>query len=266
MDFVIYPPTSPIAFEIFNFSIRWYGIILAFSIFTGVILGYFLFLKKEGKKAAEVFLDSIFHVVVFSIIGARIFYIIGDFNFYSNHPKEMILINHGGLSIYGAIIFGILTLIIYLSLKKENIYRYLDFFALLMPLCQAIGRWGNYFNQEAFGKPSLSFLKLFVDYTQRPLAYANYEYFHPTFLYESVLNFILFLILILLFLKKDLKNGIIFSLYLIFYSIIRIIIESIRIDSVMNISSIPIATILSIAILLFGLLNLFFIFKKTSRM
>ena len=264
MNFVIYPPSNSIAFEIFNLSIRWYGLILAFSIFIGATLGYFLFLKKEGKDAAELFSDSIFYVVVSSIIGARIFYVIGDLDFYFKHPKEIIMINHGGLSIYGAIIFGILTLIIYLSSKKVSIYRYLDVFALVMPLCQAIGRWGNYFNQEAFGRPCTSFLRLFVDDTRRPLAYLDYEYFHPTFLYESVLNFILFCILLFLFFKKDLKAGIIFSLYLIFYSIIRIVVESYRIDSIMDINSIPIATILSIVILLFGLFNLFFVLKKAS--
>ena len=258
----IYPINNPVAFFVFDFPIRWYGFILCFSIFTGIFLGNYYALKKYNKIDADIFTDSIFPVVIFSIIGARIFYVLGDFSFYFKNPIEIIMINHGGLSIFGAILFGILTLFFYLYLMKVEILKYFDIYALVMPLCQSIGRLGNYFNQEAFGLPSHGFFKLFVDDMYRPERFANVKFFHPTFLYESILNLILFLLLICIFFKfKNYKKGLVFSLYLIFYSIIRLFVENLRIDSVLNICNIPVADILSVITLLGGFIILFYIKK-----
>lgn len=260
MHFIINSPQNQILFNIFGLDLRYYGLILCSAIFIGIVVGYRLFKKNISKDEADFFLDYIPFVVFFSILGARLFYVIGNIEFYLAHKKEIFLINHGGLSIWGAILFGLVGLIFYLKLNKKNIYAHLDIIAAVMPLCQAIGRFGNYFNQEAFGKPSESFFKLYVDTQFRPAEYINYEYFHPTFLYESILDIISFLILILLFTKRrNLKSGAIFYLYIIFYSIIRLIVESIRIDSVSYVFNIPIASFISLIALLTSLI----LFKKT---
>ena len=264
--FTIYPINNPIAFNFFGFPVRWYGICLAIAIFVGVFFGNYLILKKYSKFDSEAFLDCILPVVIFSIFGARLFYVLGDFSFYLSNPLEIIMINHGGLSIYGAIFIGAIVLFFYLKNKKLDILKFFDIFALMMPLCQSIGRFGNYFNQEAFGSPTNGFIRLFVDEMYRPSEYANFSFFHPTFLYESVLNFILFLFLLYIFLHlKNRKFGLILSLYLIFYSLIRIFVESIRIDSVFDVGNYPIAIILSIISLLSGIVIFFYIKKYPAK-
>ena len=265
MSFVIYPPINPVAFVYGSMSIRWYGVILSFAIFVGIVCAYFISKNKYDRNFAELLLDSVFPVVLFSIIGARFFYVVGDLDFYIRHPAEIFLINHGGLSIYGAIFFGVISLSLFFKLKKVNALEYFDIYALAMPLCQAIGRWGNYFNQEAFGRPCKTFIKLYVDKLYRPFEYMQYSFFHPTFLYECVLNLILFIILLFIFLKaKNYKTGLIFSLYLIFYSLIRLFVESYRIDSIMNVSGMPVASVISLITLIFGVLIFFYIKKHPA--
>lgn len=255
MDFIIYPPKSPVFFHFFGFPVRFYGIILTFSIFLGMFLAYRIFLKKYSKNDAEIFLDSALPVVISSMVGARIFYIFGSLDFYLENPYEIIMINHGGLSIFGAILFGLFAFIIYAKVKKIDILKFLDVYALVMPLSQSIGRFGNYFNQEAFGAPCDGFLKLYVDEFKRPDKFIEFDFFHPAFLYESALNFLLFIFLTVLFFRKaNLKKGTIFYLYLIFYSIIRIFVENIRIDSVLNVFNFPVAEILSFFVLIFAII------------
>ncbi len=263
MNLVFYPPHSSVAFSLFGYDIRWYGIILSVSLFVGTIISFVIAKKKHDNSFSDIFLDSVFPVVISAIIGARLFYVIGEYNFYKNHLIEIFMINHGGLSIYGAIIFGIAALYLYLKIKKQDFLAYFDIYALVMPLCQSIGRWGNYFNQEAFGKPAYGLFKLYVDDFRRPDAYAGVDFFHPAFFYESVLDLCLFFVLFYLFFKcKNLKNGTIFSIYLIFYAVIRIFVESVRIDSILNLSNIPIAVLISIFSLIFGTVILFYLYKK----
>lgn len=252
-ELILYPPKTPIALTLFNFPIYWYGIFMVLAIFIAIILSYFLIKKRYSKLVAETFLDFIPFVIIFSIIGARLFYILGNIDFYIHNPIEIILINHGGLSFWGGLIFGIASFNFFCKKNKLELLKLFDVLAISLPLAQSIGRWGNYFNQEAFGKPCIdnAFLKLYVDLSHRAQDYLDFQYFHPTFLYEGVLNFLLFIFLITFYLKnKNLKNGTIFYLYLICYSIIRIIIENIRIDSVLNIFNIPIATLISLLILI----------------
>lgn len=266
MSFIIYPPKTPILGYIFDFPIRFYGLILAFCFLVGVLICYFLFKKKYGNLVAESFLDYSPFVIIFSLFGARLFYVIGLFDYYIHNPIEIILINHGGLSIYGAIIFGIIAMY-YLKIKnKIDFLKHCDVIAICLPLCQAIGRFGNYFNQEAYGAPCNSFLKLYVEKYYRPEKYINNSFFHPTFLYEMIADLFIFLILITIFFKKtDIKSGSITCLYLIFYSFIRFFIEFLRIDSVLNIHYIPVAQIISVIIFITSLSFLIFINKKSTN-
>ena len=266
MSFVIPNPSSSVAFYIFNYPIKYYGLCLTFAIFVGIITVYFILKKRFSKIVAQDFLDNSSYLILFSLLGARLFYVVGSLDFYLQYPKEIIMVNHGGLSIYGAIFFAIIFFILYCKNKKLSFFRFCDCFAVVMPLSQAIGRWGNYFNQEAFGLPYNGFIKLFVEEYYRPFEYKNFSYFHPTFLYESLLNFILFLILFFIFLKfKNINNGVIFSVYLIFYSLIRLFVENIRLDSVLTINNIHIASFISILILIYGIINLGYILYKKER-
>ncbi|MBR1616975.1 prolipoprotein diacylglyceryl transferase [bacterium] len=251
---ILYAPQNPVAFNILGFDVRWYGLIMTCAIFVGIFLGYQIIKRKFSQNEANIFIDIAPYVVILSIIGARLFYVIGAFGYYMEHPLDIIMLNHGGLSLWGSVLFGILS-IYFISIKyKFNFLKYLDVFSLVMPLCQSIGRWGNFINQEAYGKPTNSFIMLFVEPKYRQGNLMDVEYYHPAFLYESILDFCLFLILFFVFLKfKDLKYGYMTSFYLVSYGSIRLITESIRQDSILNVFNMPIATILSIVCIIFGI-------------
>jgi len=259
-EFIIHPFKSSVAFYIFNYPVRFYGIIMMISLFIGFISLYSFFKKHYSKLVAEQFVDYSPFLIIFSFVGARLFYIIGQFSYYKLNPFEIIMINHGGISILGGIIFGISGLYILSKIYKFDFLEHIDCFAVFMPLCQAIGRWGNYFNQEAFGLPSNGFIKLFVDKPFRPLEFMDVDYFHPAFLYESIFDIMIFIILYFTFNKK--QKGKSFFSYLFLYSAVRIIIESIRIDSVMNILNIPIAIIISLILFVIGAFGLIYVLKK----
>lgn len=262
MEFILSAPKNSIAFYLFNFPVRFYGITMGFAIIVGFIFSYYFLKKKYSQSEADKFVDYSPFLILFSILGARLFYVVGLYRYYLYNPFEIIMINHGGISIWGAIIFGILSLIVLSKIFKFNLINHMSVIALILPICQAIGRWGNYFNQEAFGRPSNTFIKLYVTSSSRPQEFSNIEYFHPTFLYESILNIIAFLILFTFF--RNSKGTVIVSIYLILYSIIRIIIENIRIDSIYNIFNIPIAIIISMIMLTFGVCLLIYSLKKPS--
>ncbi|MBR1616920.1 prolipoprotein diacylglyceryl transferase, partial [bacterium] len=155
----------------------------------------------------------------------------------------------GGLSIHGMLLFGIIFIFILAKVKKLNFLSLTDSAACAIPLAQAIGRWGNFFNSEAFGIPTNNQWGLFIPKNHRPEQYANTELFHPIFLYESVANIIIFIILLQIRRRKNLKSGTITFLYLIMYSFVRLILEGFRTDSVLNIGSIHIAQIVSLVII-----------------
>lgn len=263
---IIYPPKSPIIGTFFDYPIRYYGLIMAFTFVLGISLGYFLIKRKISKQDSELFLDYSPLVIFFSVIGARLFYIFGDLNYYLKNPLEIIMINHGGISIFGAIFMGLLSLYLLSKNKKFDFLKHLDIIAVVFPLCQAIGRFGNYFNQEAYGAPTNGFLKLYVDKYHRYENFINYDFFHPTFLYESILDLFLFFILLnVLFIKNNFKKGTIACIYLISYSTIRLFIEQIRVDSVLNIGNIPIVQLICILVLILSILTLIYFNKKCAK-
>ena len=138
-------------------------------------------------------------------------------------------------------------------------------YSLVIPIGQAIGRWGNFFNSEAFGKPCNFFWKMYILPQYRPAEYKNEEYFHPTFLYESIADLLIFLILYFALRKKFKEcNGLLFCSYLTMYSFIRIFIEFIRTDSVLNIGDIPVAVIVSCVIIIISCLSFFYLYKFKS--
>lgn len=251
-----------IAFHIGAISVYYYGIIMALSLLIGILTARFVTKKFYPEINPEIIYDLAPHIIIGGIICARLYYCVLSYDYFSKHLLEIFELWHGGLSIHGGIIGGLIGGLIYSKRHKLPILKLCDIFSCGLVLGQAIGRWGNFFNSEAFGRPTESFLKLYIPIYKRPLEYMQYNYFHPTFLYESILDLCIFLILFFVVRKFFKKDGMVFFLYLILYSIVRILIEQLRVDSVLNVCGIPIAQIVSVFIILISLFGIVFILKN----
>ena len=270
--------TSPgeIIFSIGTFHVHYYGITMALALLFGITVIQLITKKFYPEINPEVIYDIAPHVILFGIIGARLYYCLLSHDYYSQHISEIIEIWQGGLSIHGALIGGFLGGAIYALRHKLPLLKLCDIFSFGICPGQAIGRWGNFFNSEAFGSPTNWFLKLYIPPSHRPWSYMQYEYFQPTFLYESIADILIFLILFFVIRKltgrvgspthqhelSKPKDGIIFFSYLILYSIVRILIEQIRIDSVLDIYGIPVAQIVSIVFILLSTIAILIINKR----
>ncbi len=254
-----------VAFEIWKFSITWYSIF----ILLGVIVGSFFF-TKECKKY-EINLDFannlIFWIVIFGIIGARIYYVAFDLDYYLANPSEIIKIWHGGLAIHGGIIAGVIFLILYSLKYKVRPLKIMDMTVVSLIIAQAIGRWGNFFNGEAHGPETtrlvLENLKIIPKFVIDGMNISG-VYYHPTFYYESlwcILGFILLVVIRKFY--QYLKAGQLTGIYLMWYSIGRFFIESLRTDSLM-LGSIKAAQLISIVLFITGLV-IFIIKMKGSK-
>ena len=237
--------TSPgaVAINTPHITIYWYGIIMAAAFLIGQFF-VVIFAKKEYKEENifNTLTDIAFWALLGGILGARLYYVLLSSSYYIKHPLEIIMLQNGGLSIQGALLGGIIAVLIYTKKTQTDFFKYADLYALGLPIAQAIGRWGNFFNSEAFGLPTSLPWGVFIPEALRPNAYNMYEFFHPTFLYESLWNIFIFLILFFVIKKHFFKNkGVVFFSYLILYSLGRILIETIRVDSVLNILGIPVA-------------------------
>lgn len=246
--------------------IYYYGIIMALSLTLGVFTAETVTQKFYKDLNPEIIYDISPHIILGAILGARIYYCLLSFPYYLKNPSEIIQIWHGGISIHGAIIGGLISGIIYAKRHKLPILKLCDIFSYGLVLGQALGRWGNFFNSEAFGRPTESFLKLYIPIYKRPLQYLQYDYFHPTFLYECILDLCVFLILFFV-IRKFAKNidGIVFFSYLILYSIVRIIVEQVRIDSVLDIYGIPVAQIVSVLLIFIGIIGIVTLNKRNKK-
>lgn len=260
-------PPSSVLLNINGFSIHYYGLIMFLAIVTALCVMQYIAKRFYRDIDTEILLDILPIIILCSIFGARLYYVLMDFNYFIKNPFEILAVWHGGMSIHGGIIGGILSGLIIAKIKKLNFLKYADIFAYGLILGQAIGRFGNYFNCEAFGKPcSIPYLKLFIPEQHRPFGYENYEYFHPTFLYESIWNIIVFTILFFAIRKiPNIKDGTIFFSYLILYSIGRIFIETCRLDSVLNIFGLEIAHIVSALIIIIATIALTLVYKKKRQ-
>jgi phosphatidylglycerol:prolipoprotein diacylglycerol transferase len=205
-----------------------YGFFISIGIFISLN-----FAQKLIKKKDEYLLWGLtLWAVIAGIIGARMYHVIDFLKYYSQYPIEIIKVWNGGLGIWGGLAGGALGITVYLKIKRVEILPWLDIVATVTPLAQAIGRWGNFFNKEIFGKPTTLPWGIYVDPLNRPSGYLNFEKFHPLFTYESVLNIILFVTLFKTYKKHNAKlpTGIFTALYLGGYSIIRFFLEFLRIN------------------------------------
>ena len=243
--------TSPtqILCTFLGINIYIYGAILALAIGTGVLVSDWIGTKYfELKK--ETIIDMTPYIIILGIIGARLYYCLMDYNFYLKFPTEILAVRHGGISIHGAIIGGAIGLWLFAKRHKISTNKLLDVSAIGLSLGQAIGRWGNFFNSEAYGTPTDLPWKLYIAPQYRQIPYLDNDFFHPAFLYESILDLIIFGILLFLIKRKKFKKeGNIALIYLILYSLARIAVESIRIDSVRYIFGIPVAILMSVGII-----------------
>ncbi|MBD2204144.1 prolipoprotein diacylglyceryl transferase [Calothrix sp. FACHB-1219] len=227
---------GPEIWKIGPITIRWYGLLIASAVLIGVSLSQYL--AKRRNVNPDLLSDLSIWLVIGAIPAARLYYVLFQWPEYAQHPERIIAIWQGGIAIHGAILGGLVAALIFAKLKQVSFWQLADLVAPSLILGQAIGRWGNFFNSEAFGDPTNLPWKLYIPLERRPPEFINNEYFHPTFLYESLWDLMVFALLITLFFrslqgKPRLKIGTLFLTYLAAYSSGRLWIEGLRTDSLM---------------------------------
>lgn len=251
------PTPNPVAFSIFNIEVRWYGILIA----TALVIAMLMAVKrsrKYGLKGDDI-LDFFLCLIPAIVVGARLYYVIFDWSYYAQNPGEIIKTWHGGLAIHGGIIAGVIVGIIFCRVKKIKFFTLADTIIPALPLGQAIGRWGNYVNQEAYG--TITDLPWAITVKDPLLGMIRV---HPTFLYESIWNFLVFGFLF--FYEKKFKetDGELLFLYFGLYSVGRFFIEGLRTDSLMFFN-LRVAQLISLVLVIVGFGGLIFLRKKYKK-
>ncbi|MBC1936871.1 prolipoprotein diacylglyceryl transferase [Listeria grandensis] len=238
---------DPVAIQLGGISIRWYGVIIA----TAVVVALLIALQEAKKRNVdrELLVDLLIWAIPIAIISARIYYVLFEWGYYKDHLNEIIKIWHGGIAIHGALIGSVLTAVIFARIKKVSFWQLADIVAPSLIIAQAIGRWGNFMNQEAHGGPTT---RAFLESLHLPdfiinQMYIDGIYYQPTFLYESIWNVIGFIILLILRRTRILR-GELFLSYVIWYSIGRYFIEGLRTDSLMLTDTLRMAQFISIVL------------------
>ena len=251
---------NPVAFNIGNFEIRWYGILIVLGIFIGMFIAYYN--SNKLNLDFEKIIDGFLVAFPCAIVGARAYYVFFEFDNFKNNIWSIFNLRTGGLAIHGGLIGALIGTIIYCKFKKIEMMKYLDVVAPSLILAQAIGRWGNFMNGEAHGDVvSYEFISKFPEFIQKGM-YLDGHYYNPTFLYESMWNLIIFLILmIILHKKKSNENGVVIASYAVLYSVGRLFIESLRTDSLM-IGNIRIAQFMSILGAIIGITYIIYVKSK----
>ena len=267
---------GPIALQIGPISIHWYGVIIG----AGILLCYWYAMheaKRRGLSEKPID-DMAFWVILAGVIGARLYYVLFNISYYAANPTEILQIWKGGLAIHGALLFGAAAYFLYCARHKLSAFLYADVIIPGILLAQALGRWGNFFNNEAFGTPTNLSWKLFIPEANRPEGFTDFAYFHPTFLYESLWNLLGFFLLIFLSrkffprttlhhtpykLQATHSSGPILFSYLVFYSFGRFFIESLRTDS-LYLGPLRIAQVVSVILFLIGFFGLLFFRRKST--
>ncbi len=210
-------------------TIHLYGIIAAFSIFLAFILA--LKRARDFKIKIDLIYDLFLLIFPFALGGARAYHVIDKLDYYQRFPFKVFAIWEGGLAIFGALIGGIFAVWLFSKIKKINFLSLLDLLAPPIVLAQSAGRWGNYFNQEAYGIPTSLPFGIPIQPQNRLPGFESYTHFHPVFFYESVLCFVIFLILIKLTPKLKDKSGVLVSIAFILYGLQRFFLEFLRLDT-----------------------------------
>ena len=272
MNFLHTFQPQPILISLGPLTVYWYGLFMVLGILAALAVTFYL-AKYYNFNRDKIF-DLVFWLIIGGLIGARIYDVFLQLPYYFAHPLQTLQIWKGGLAIHGAIIAGLIIIWLFARRQKINFWK---LSALLVPglaLGQAIGRWGNYFNQELFGRPTALPWGIPINIINRPLDYLSAQFFHPTFLYESIGNFLIFIILIALniyFFKRHNENNNseitptasrfyvwITALYMILYSILRFSLEFIRLDETPLVFGLRWPQVISLIIIIGSILALIF--------
>jgi phosphatidylglycerol:prolipoprotein diacylglycerol transferase len=244
-------------------SIRWYGVLIASSMALGLWLS-----SREAARRGESpddLLKAAEIALIGGLIGARFYYVLFNLDYYQTQPWwRTFAVWEGGLAIHGGLIAGLLTGGAYVWAKGLPLLTYLDIVAPPLILAQAIGRWGNFFNEEAFGRPTDLPWKLFISEPRRPPAYVDHQFFHPTFLYESLWNAGAFLLLYFVFRRRlERAPGALFLAYLGIYSLGRFWVEGLRTDSLM-LGSLRVAQLVSVGAVIVAVVGIPILLRRRA--
>ncbi|WP_430508280.1 prolipoprotein diacylglyceryl transferase [Rossellomorea marisflavi] len=256
-------PIDPIAFQLGPISVHWYGVIIG----LGIALGMYMVIRESKRQGLhpDTFIDLLVWAIPIAIISARIYYVAFEWNnYYADHPEDIIKIWNGGIAIHGALIGSVLTTIIFAKVKGLSFWKLADIAAPSLIVGQAIGRWGNFINQEAHGREvSRQFLEnLHLPRFIIDQMYIDGSYYHPTFLYESLWNVVVLILLLIIRRKvKSLRRGELFLTYVIGYSIGRFFVEGMRTDSLM-LGDFRFAQVISIALIVVAIVTMIYRRKK----
>lgn len=260
-----------------DFSIAYYGIIISLGMLCGYLMA--VFQAKRTGQDKEMYLDLALWDIVFAVIGARIYYVIFSWDYYSQNPGEILNIRGGGLAIYGGVIAGVITTLIFSKIRRVPFLRLADTACTGLLVGQIIGRWGNFFNREAFGGYTDSLFAMQIRMSDVNTSYITDELYnnvvsyndtsyiqvHPTFLYESVWN-ICVLLVILVFTNHRKYDGQLFLLYLLGYSAGRVWIEGLRTDQLVFFNTgIAVSQLLSGILIVIALFVLVYKFIKARK-
>lgn len=267
---------DPVAFRLFGLEVYWYGIIITLGIISGYYLAYYR-AKKMGVNQ-EIISDYVLYAVASSIVGARLYYVIFSWKDYQNNLLEIFNMRNGGLAIYGAVIGAVISLVVYSKVKKVDFMKVADVAAPGLILGQIIGRWGNFMNMEAFGGASDGLLAMALNWDKvkyipqgmesqvTMIDSFRYLQVQPTFLYESLWNLAVLLILIF-FTPKRKFDGQILCLYLLGYGLGRVWIEGLRTDQlIIGNSGLPASQVLAGILIVGSLVWMVFGIKNSKKL
>lgn len=246
---------APLLFKWGPISISWYGLLLALALIAGFIVTHRL--AQQAKIKLDI-TNLFLMTFVWGFIGARLYHVLNELPYYRANLLEIIAVWHGGLAIHGALIAGA-TYLGWVSWKhKQSPWKLADLLIPGLVIGQAIGRWGNYFNQELYGKPTNLPWSIPIDSLHRVSGYQQFSYFHPTFLYESLWDILIFAIVWLVWRRKKTASpdGVVLFLYLTLYGLGRGLAECVRIDDTPLIAGIRLPIIMSGVLLTIGLAGL----------
>lgn len=233
-----------------------YSLIATIAVFTSTYLAEYI-AKRDKLKLLNRLWEIILMVLLFGVIGARIYHVIDFFEYYKASFLQILNFRAGGLALFGGFIGGLVGTLVASKIYNFKLSKFLDLISIVLPIGQSIGRWGNYFNNELYGKPYNGTLKLYIPNAFRTEEFKNVAYYHPLFLYESVLDLALFFILFIIWKQKRIKIGNLGFLYIyIFgYGLIRYTLEPLRINA-WEYNNINIASVISLILVFVGIIGL----------
>lgn len=253
---------GPIIFQLGPLAIRWYGLLIAIALAIGITLAQRL-AQRRGLDPDAV-ADLSIWLVLGALPAARLYYVAFEWDRYADNPLSAFAIWQGGIAIHGAILGGMLAALLFARLNRLSFWALADVVAPALVLGQAIGRWGNFFNSEAFGRPTNLPWRVYIPPAQRPPELGAVEYYHPTFLYESLWNLGVFALVLWLFFwglrhPARLKTGTLFLVYFATYSLGRFWIEGLRLDSLM-LGPLRMAQVVSLTGIVLGVAGLLWLY------